>query len=275
MKRGPKTPEGKARVRGNALKHGLTGDLLHLSAAEAATFEELKLALHKELAPVGTLEQIAADDIAVSYWRYMRALQWETTLFRRLSDSTGDQVEEDVGVPKKKELTHDLKMLALARGVFAPGGLSEEARDCLQAHDPELLKELDFRPADPGAVYAVLLMENMIEKAKLYPGLEEPKELWEKVYRTKYPQLTEEDLKKVQYVIWVNVVQQMQAKLLAREEVHIRRLWELADRQKLLQEQGGSGIDSATRYMSSIRKALYQAMSVFKPLRDSRLSLQG
>ena len=270
MKRGPKTKEGKNKVRQNALKHALTARLLHLSREEAKRFEELKHALHQELAPVGTLEQIAVDDIAVSFWRYMHALQWETTLFQRVLDQAGhNAVEEAPGVPPKREIDYKLKLLGRAREVLGLG-LTDEVRSELRADDEEFLELLEFEGADPKALMNLMIYQDMETKSDMYPGLANPMALEKKEFVRTFPGVSEPMLQKIASAVGAYLVHQMQQKLISQKEGYLISLWGLAQKQKLLQDQPGSGIDSATRYISSIRKALYQAMSVFKTLKESR-----
>ena len=77
--------QGKARSRWNAFKHGiLTSDLLIEALEgyeeEAQAFEELAGALWMDLAPVGKLEEILVERIAVCIWRQKRALRCEAGL---------------------------------------------------------------------------------------------------------------------------------------------------------------------------------------------------
>jgi hypothetical protein len=84
---GPRTKEGKSRSRRNALKHGVLASALLLTegvgAEDQAEFDELSDALHisyRDLAPVGTLEELLVEKIAVCWWRQKRAIQCETGL---------------------------------------------------------------------------------------------------------------------------------------------------------------------------------------------------
>ena len=78
---GPKTPEGKARSAQNALKHGLRAQKFAvLPDEDAAAFAALEAALFEELAPLGALQFVLAQRIAVAAWRLKRADRIEAEL---------------------------------------------------------------------------------------------------------------------------------------------------------------------------------------------------
>jgi|SRR5208282_2494141 len=84
---GPRTEEGKRRSRRNALKHGVLASALLIAEGEGAEdpseFDELLGGLRRDLAPVGTLEEMLIEKIAVCWWRQKRALRCEAGLVRR------------------------------------------------------------------------------------------------------------------------------------------------------------------------------------------------
>ena len=85
---GPRTVHGKRRSRRNALRHGILGSALLITEGEiedAAEFRELLNALDRDLAPVGSLEEVMVEKIAVSWWRLKRALRFEARLIARES----------------------------------------------------------------------------------------------------------------------------------------------------------------------------------------------
>src|SRR5215469_10676761 len=69
---GPKTPEGKKQTRRNALKHGILASDWFITAGDgaedAAEFEEFSATLHEDLEPVGALEEILVEKIAICCW---------------------------------------------------------------------------------------------------------------------------------------------------------------------------------------------------------------
>jgi hypothetical protein len=78
---GPKTPEGKAAVRLNALKHGLLSREILLPGEDEVALRELGERLRAELQPVGELENLLVDRIIAAYWRLRRLGRVEAGIF--------------------------------------------------------------------------------------------------------------------------------------------------------------------------------------------------
>ena len=87
---GPRTPEGKARSRWNALKHGVLARAVIPMPLEdyesRADFDALLSALCDEVQPASPLEEIFVERIAVSYWRLGRVLRAEAGAIARRQD---------------------------------------------------------------------------------------------------------------------------------------------------------------------------------------------
>lgn len=86
---GPKTPEGKAVVALNAMKHGLLSRHVHLPDEDEAALVELGKRLRAHLQPVGELEVLLVDRLVTAAWRLRRVLAIETSVFEayRAKDS--------------------------------------------------------------------------------------------------------------------------------------------------------------------------------------------
>src|ERR671914_800703 len=78
---GPKTPDGKAAVRLNALRHGLLSEEILLPGEDEEALRELGERLRAELQPVGELENLLVDRITAAYWRLRRLGRVEAGIF--------------------------------------------------------------------------------------------------------------------------------------------------------------------------------------------------
>ncbi len=78
---GPKTPETKAVVSQNAVKHGLRARHTVIDGEDRIEFNEFHNELIWHLAPVGFLEQLLADRLITAFWRLRRVARIEAELF--------------------------------------------------------------------------------------------------------------------------------------------------------------------------------------------------
>ena len=89
---GPRTPEGKAAVRFNALKHGLAAPHALLPTEDPADFDALLRAFLDDLQPLGPIETSLVHKAADAWWRLRRARRYETDFLNirmaELNDST-------------------------------------------------------------------------------------------------------------------------------------------------------------------------------------------
>src|SRR5438132_5549018 len=69
---GPKTPEGKAAVRLNALRHGLRAHTVVLPGEKSEAFHQLCDDLEAEWQPQTRTEQLYVEQMAVSQWKLRR-----------------------------------------------------------------------------------------------------------------------------------------------------------------------------------------------------------
>jgi len=76
-KGGPKTPEGKAVSRYNAIKHGLLSKEVLMDGEDETTLVEVGKKLRTELEPRTELELILVDRITANVWRLKRVMQME------------------------------------------------------------------------------------------------------------------------------------------------------------------------------------------------------
>jgi len=88
---GPKSKKGKSVVKWNALKHGLLSKEIVISTGEGQEciheYGQLLEQLHTELKPVGIIEEMLVEKIAVCYWRQRRVIKCEIGEIRKQLDS--------------------------------------------------------------------------------------------------------------------------------------------------------------------------------------------
>jgi len=126
---GPRTAAGKAKVRLNALRHGLTGAMIVLPDEGPADFDAYRAVLIRELNPTTAVRQVLADKFVVDAWRMRRAPIHEANLFHcayrdslvydaklaKILDS-----EDRVRARKKKKLVAEKPRRTPSRCLLAP-----------------------------------------------------------------------------------------------------------------------------------------------------------
>jgi hypothetical protein len=79
---GPKTPEGKAAVSMNALRHGLRARTVVLPGEDPTEFHQLCNDLEVEWTPQSRTEQFYVEQMAVSQWKLIRMEVGEVAIFQ-------------------------------------------------------------------------------------------------------------------------------------------------------------------------------------------------
>lgn len=114
-KGGPKTPEGKAVSKLNALKHGILSQEVVIEGEDENTLKSLREALIDELKPIGPVEEILVDRIISSLWRLRRSVSAEKNTMEYIKnegffmagiDGVFDE-KQDARLKKKNMLTHE------------------------------------------------------------------------------------------------------------------------------------------------------------------------
>ncbi|MFZ5801652.1 MAG: hypothetical protein ACOY3K_00875 [Candidatus Omnitrophota bacterium] len=111
---GPVTPEGKAIVAQNAVKHGIFAKDLIIAAGDGKEdekeYRELLAGLVESLNPVGQMECLLVEKIAVDFWRLKRVLRFETGHIRQYLDTVIDDYYRKTNWEDKKEHKTDAEM---------------------------------------------------------------------------------------------------------------------------------------------------------------------
>src|SRR6266851_3789863 len=85
---GPKTPEGKAAVSMNSLRHGLRARTVVLPGENREEFNQLCNDLEVEWHPQSRTEQFYVEQMAVSQWKLTRMEVGEAAIFQDVEGST-------------------------------------------------------------------------------------------------------------------------------------------------------------------------------------------
>jgi len=89
---GPRTPEGRAAVSLNALRHGLSAETSVLPGEDPSEFQQLLDAFFDEHQPAGPTQTLLVEQMAISAWRLRRMRSLETGLFNvRMSQLPRDE----------------------------------------------------------------------------------------------------------------------------------------------------------------------------------------
>jgi len=115
---GPKTPEGKARSRGNSYKHGLTGDGVVLPEEDAAEVERLARAFRAELDPPGEVGDVLVRRMALLSVRMARCVEQETAALSDRVRAALDDFEAPEGADAEQAAR--LRAEAGRRAMFDP-----------------------------------------------------------------------------------------------------------------------------------------------------------
>jgi hypothetical protein len=77
---GPKSPEGKKHSSLNALRHGLTGQIVVMPTEDLAAYQQHLKSFTEELNPKGVIEANLVQALADTSWRLNRVAALETNL---------------------------------------------------------------------------------------------------------------------------------------------------------------------------------------------------
>src|SRR5215217_7372323 len=80
---GPKTPEGRAASKMNAVKHGILSREVLASGEDHQELTALQEWFHEELQPVGPIEVMLLGQIVATHWRLRRVLAAESREIKR------------------------------------------------------------------------------------------------------------------------------------------------------------------------------------------------
>src|SRR4051812_34458324 len=80
---GPTSEIGKAKMRENPLKHGLTAKHIVIPGESAAEYDALRVDLFESYQPATAGEEVLTNQIVEGYWRLMRARKVEVDFWKK------------------------------------------------------------------------------------------------------------------------------------------------------------------------------------------------
>jgi hypothetical protein len=151
---GPRTEEGKATSRLNALKHGLLAKEIVITRGDyqedEEAFAELVEELSEQFEPAGVAEELEVQKIAIYYWRTMRAVRYEHGAIRKRTGHMRGREEDrrerdfdracdfDFSLERStRGLRWLIEGLEVAKEESLAGQVSPESVDGLRKHFPE------------------------------------------------------------------------------------------------------------------------------------------
>lgn len=143
---GPKTEQGKRAVRFNAVNHGFFAKQILLSNLEddPTEFEAQLRQLREDLQPVGQLEELLVERIAVCFWKSRRALRCEIA---EAKENSSEAVEEMKKKGKDPYLAEEAIESAKRAREKAERELTKEEKEARVRDIDERIRDLeeDFR----------------------------------------------------------------------------------------------------------------------------------
>src|ERR687891_1306929 len=96
---GPRTEDGRARTRFNAVKHGLRSKSALLPGENPEEYYELKAKMQAEWKPQGTTEEFQLEQMLQNQWRLRRIAIMEQDLFVEAFEGSFGSEEFDANAP--------------------------------------------------------------------------------------------------------------------------------------------------------------------------------
>ena len=147
---GPRTEEGKATIRFNALEHGIRAHFILLPGEDRDTFEKLRNNLDAEWQPVGATETFYLEQMLSAQWKLRRVDYFEHAVYHAITDPM-EQFPKLLKLWQEQhrlersfnKAQHELERLQAAR----------QERDAAEAKQEAV--EQPLPPANPEAVQQV------------------------------------------------------------------------------------------------------------------------
>jgi len=169
---GPKSPEGRKIVAGNARKHCLLAKNLVIDTGpgmeDQAEFDRLLAELREYYKPVGKAEELCVEEMAISYWKSARALRCErgeVTLGSVIPPPPPDlSLVEELFLESNSNLARH-GLLKTSTGINFLLKKIEEARKYVDTNGFVPQESLRFLPQNPGPSWLHASDKQALQKA--------------------------------------------------------------------------------------------------------------
>ena len=254
---GPVTTEGKAVVARNAVKHGIFARDLVINAGDGREdemeYHELLDELKKDLAPVGRMEMLLVEKIAVNYWRLRRLVRFETGEIReRLDDFRESALRShysssyDSQEPPKLEYYNyndEISDAEYKEQLYKVAGMTSSGFDLME--DKAALEYVLYWRMDREEVE---FAEEDYEEAKKYVAALSPQ---------MKGKLKKEMLEEAEQVLF--------------EMGEVRTWWVRFDRiQRAKSLPGEKDLNNVIRYENSLERSIFRNLAALKTLQENR-----
>jgi hypothetical protein len=259
---GPVSPSGKAIAARNSLKHSLLAKEIVVDAGEGAEsqeqFDALLLDLVDQFAPVGFLEEMLVEKIAVACWRSRRVHRYEVGLIRlKLDNVTQEYYKPETDLdpfehptPKRRDDEVDAHIHRVQKK--CQSWQDDRDRFTTLRQDSKDLQEIYDRPDNWDWLYTKL------EKAKVCVSGDTPAEIHESLRAAGW---TDDaiwqghlEICTEQIAVQTRAIQDLQKE----KQGHAHAL---QVRRKLGCIPDGHSLDRLLKYEGAIEKQLYRALS--------------
>lgn len=156
---GPRSEAGKSASRVNALRHGLTAQLLTLPYENPAEFEVLRDAIHDEFSPRDASAFVLADTLAKTLWRLRRVPVFEGILLTSVGTTFKNPAWPERGARTVFEVNHAESLKGPMLGYDGFGKISRYEAHLLRQVEFLMSKlssgrgESDVAPSEPGVAH--------------------------------------------------------------------------------------------------------------------------
>jgi hypothetical protein len=245
---GPRSPEGKAKSRLNAVRHGLFSKHLFLNGEQPEDYHALEEDLQLTLRPIGALEQTLIEQIAVNMWKQRRLIHAETAMINQ--GRKPSQICKEVSLELDKDWSN-----TISESELHPYDKKQEVwcRDVMKEY--QSLSEFRLISLTEKAP---LILQFLVDEAD-----SEHKSIAD--YLAPYGDKTPEAL--MELIKWC----QMELKKADQSSKIQSAVRQVQNRKSVLPEKY---LELMARYQTSLDNQLYKAMKALRESQEWRLKLQ-